>query len=336
MRVRNHCIAFALLHRASAVTKLFCGGIAHKIISILLTGILLAAFPLDCRAAGKLIAAVMSSDQPRYREAHKSFVKSLTARGYPPATTEIIVQTPNPDQLSWSNTIRKFNAYKPDLIVAYGAPAAAVAMKESNGIPVVSADIYAGELPAKGLCGVSSRVPMITLLKTLQDIRPFRRIGIIYTGRETGSQRQRDDIRKLALQLGVSITEVNAATTAALENGLTSLIERSDTIIATESSIVCRNFDRIIARSRAHNIPVASTMPDSAEKGALVSLEISPQEQGHLAAGIAVRLLEGATPEHLSLLTPRSIDLVVNMRVAREMGLNLPFPVLGSATRVIR
>ena len=230
----------------------------------------------------------------------------------------------------------KFNAYKPDLILAYGAPAAMTAMKESDGIPVVSADIYAGEQPIKGLCGVSSRVPMITLLKTLQDIRPYRRVGIIYNSRETGSLRQRDDIKKLALQLGASVAEINAPTTAALENGLPGLIERSDVIIATESSIVCRSFDRIITRTRAHNIPVAATMPDSAEKGALVSLEISPQEQGHLAAEIVVRILEGATTEHLSLLTPRRVDLIVNMRIAREMGLNLPFQVLGSATRVVK
>jgi putative ABC transport system substrate-binding protein len=296
----------------------------------------MASWSLDCYAAGKLIAVIMSSDQPRYREAHRAFVKSLTARGYPPATTEIMLQTPNPDQLSWSNTVRKFNAYKPDLIVAYGAPAASVAMKESNGIPVVSADIYTSEQPIKGMCGVSSRVPMITLLKTLQDISPYRRIGIIYTSRETGSQRQRDDLKKLALQLGMSVAEVNAATSATLENGLTSLMERSDVIVATESSVVCRNFDRIITRTRGKNIPVAATMPDAAEKGALVSLEISPQEQGHLAAEIVVRILEGAAPEHLSLLTPRQIDLIVNMRIAREMGLNLPFPVLGNATRVIK
>jgi putative tryptophan/tyrosine transport system substrate-binding protein len=317
--------------------KLFSAVNTQKIISILLTGSLLAVWPLDCRAAGRLIAAIMSSDQPRYREAHRAFVNSLAARGYPLTTTEIILQTPNPDQLSWSNTIRKFNAYKPDLIVAYGAPAALTAMTEANSIiPVVSVDIYTTEQPAKGMCGVSSRVPMITLLKTLQDIRPYRRLGIVYTSRETGSQRQRDDIRKLAVQLGLSVAEINVATPVALENGLTSLVERSDVIIATESSIVCRNFDRIITRTKARNIPVAATMPDSAEKGALVSLEISPQEQGHLAAEIVVRILEGADPEHLTLLAPRRVDLIVNMRTAREMGLNLPFTVLGNSTRVIK
>jgi putative ABC transport system substrate-binding protein len=278
----------------------------------------------------------MSSDQPRYREAHRSFVKSLAARGYTAATTEIILQTPNPDPLSWSNTIRKFNAYKPDLMVAYGSPAAVVAMRESDGIPVVSADVYATDHPAKGMCGVSCRVPMVTLLKTMQEIRPYRRIGILYTSREAGSQRQADDIKKIALQLGVSVVDGNFVTNAALEAGLNAFMDRVDVMIATESSIVCRNFDRIIARSKSHNKPVAATMPDSAEKGALVSLEINPQEQGHLAAEIAVRILEGANPEHLSLLTPRRVELIVNMRAAREMGINLPFSVLGNATRVIK
>lgn len=307
-----------------------------KLICIALAGIILAGWAMDCHAAGKLIAAIMSSDQPRYREAHRSFVKSLTARGYPPATTEIILQAPNPDPLSWSNTIRKFNAHRPALILAYGASAAQVAMKESEGIPVVSADVYTSEQPVKGMCGVSSRVPMITLLKTLQEIHPYRRIGILYTSREAGSKRQADDIKKAATQLGVKIVEGNFSSTAALDAGISAFIEGIDVVIATESSIVYRNFDRIASRAKLHNKPVAATMPDAAEKGALVSLEISPQEQGHLAAEIAVRILEGATPEHLSLLAPRRVELIVNMRIAQEMGINLPFTVLGNATRVIK
>jgi putative ABC transport system substrate-binding protein len=307
-----------------------------KVFCIVLLGLLLVGWTIYGHAAVTVIAAFMSSDQPRYREAHRSFVKSLAARGYAPSTTEIILQIPNPDPLSWSNVIRKFNAYKPDLIVAYGASAALTAMKESDGIPVVSVDIYATEQPAKGMCGVSSRLPMTTLLKTLQEIHPCRRIGIIYTSREAGSQRQADDIKKIVRQLGVMVAEGNFTTTAALDAGLNAFIERVDALITTESSIVCRNFDRVISRAKTHNKPVAAIMPDSAEKGALVSLEINPQEQGYLAAEIAVRILEGATPEHLTLLTPQRVELIVNMRVAHDMGITVPFSVLNNATRVIK
>ena len=287
-------------------------------------------------AAGKVIAAIMSSDQPRYREAHRAFVKSLGGHGYTPATTEIILQVPNPDPLSWSNTIRKFNAYRPDLIVAYGAPAALVAMKEAVGIPVVSVDMYASERPQRGTCGVSSRVPMITLLKTMQDIRPFRKVGVMYNQREAGSHRQTEDVRKAALQLGTHVIDINVSSAAAVDSALTSVLNDVDVLVLTESGIVSRQFDRIIARAKARNIPVIATMPDAAIKGALVSLEINPQEQGQMAAEVAQRLLGGEKADALSLLAPRRIDMVINMKVAHDLGITIPFPVLSNATRILK
>jgi putative ABC transport system substrate-binding protein len=294
----------------------------------------------DCHAAGKVIAAVMSSDQPRYRDAHQAFVKSLAALGYSSANVEIILQAPNPDPLSWSNTIRKFNAYRPDLIVAYGAPAAFVATKESDGIPVVSVDVFVSDGPHRGMCGVSSRVPLITLIKTFKEsreyIKPSRRIGVIYNSRESGSQKQLEEIKKFAPQYDMIVMEANVASAAALEAALPSLLDHSDVIFATESGLVSRQFSKIILRTKTRNIPVLATMPGAAEKGALMSLEIDPEEQGHLAADIATRILEGARQDHLSLISPRRIELVVNMRAAQQLGINLPFSVLSNASRVIK
>lgn len=292
--------------------------------------------PAPGHAANKVIAAMMSSDQPRYREAHKALIKALSAHGYTSANTEIILQTPNPDPLSWSNTVRKFNAYRPDLIVAYGASASQVAMREAKGIPVVSVDVYTSEQPVRGTCGVSSRVPMVTMLKILQEIRPYRRIGVIYNSREIGSVRQLEDLKKSAAQLGMQVVGANAASAAAVDAALTALLDKIDVIVATECGIVYRQLERIVARAKARNIPVVSTIPEASEKGALVSLEISPQEQGTLAAGVALRILEGARTEQLSLLTPRRVDLIINMHIAHDMGITIPFPVLGNATRIVK
>ena len=293
-----------------------------------------------CHAAGKVIAAVMSSDQPRYREAHHAFVKSLATLGYTSADVEIILQTPNPDPLSWSNTIRKFNAYRPDLIVAYGASAALTAMKESDGIPVVSVDVFLSEGQQRGMCGVSSRVPLVTLIKTFKDsreyIKPFRRLGVIYNSREVGSQKQLDEIKKIAPRFDMIVTEANVASAVALDAALPSLLDHSDVIFATESGLVSRQFSKIIARTKARNIPVLATMPGAAEKGALISLEIDPAEQGYLAADIATRILEGARQNRLSLLSPRRIELIINLHAAQELGINLPFTVLSVASRVIK
>ena len=106
--------------------------------------------------------------------------------------------------------------------------------------------------------------------------------------------------------------------------------------IVTEGGILGQQFDQIIARAKARKVPIASTMPGAAEKGAIVSLEINPQEQGHLAAEMAARILEGAKTEFLPLVPPHQIELVINVRRAREIGMEVPYPILRSATRTIQ
>lgn len=282
------------------------------------------------------ISAIMSSDQPRYREAHRAFVKSIATHGYKEPSTEIFLHSPNSDPLSWVAEVRKLNISRPDLIVTYGAPASLTAVHEASGIPVVSVDVFASEQPLKGLCGVSSRVSMVNLLKTLQSIHHYQRIGVLYSPREFGSQQQLDDIKKFAGKLGITVLEGSVSSLNALDTELGRLLDKCEAIVVTEGSIFGQQFDQIAARAKSRKIPIASTMPDAAVKGAVVSLEINPQEQGYLAAEIAVRILEGAKTEFLPLIRPQRIDLVINMRRAREIGIEVPFSVLRSATRLIK
>jgi putative ABC transport system substrate-binding protein len=291
---------------------------------------------LPVRSCAVTIAAIMSSDQPRYHEAHRAFVKSIAAHGYKPPSTEITLHTPNSDPLSWGAEVRKLNGSRTDLIVTYGAPASLVAVREASGIPVVSADVFASDQQVKGLCGVSSRVSMVTLIKTLREIRPYKRIGVLYSPRESGSQQQLDDVKKFAAKLGITVLEGSVSSVAALDAELNWLFDKCEAVVVTEGGIFGQQFERISARSKARKIPIASTMPDGAEKGAIVSLEINPQEQGYLAAKIAVRILEGAKTEFLPLVRPQRVDLVINMRRAREIGIEVPFAVLRSATHLIK
>lgn len=294
----------------------------------------LTSHPLLAEAT--TITAVFSSDQPRYREAHQSFVKALAANGYQTPTTEILLYSPNPAPLSWSSDIRKLLNNKPDLLITYGAPAAYAAAKENSTVPVISADVFAPEQPPKGVCGVSSRVSMVTLLKTLHKVRSYQRLGVLYSPREPGSQHQLDDIRKNAAKLGITIFESSIASVSQLESEFPKLLDKCEAVVVTEGEILGQQFDRIVAKAKSRRIPVAATMPDAAERGAVVSLEINPHDQGYLAAEMAVRVLEGARTEFLPLVRPQRVDLVINMRKAREIGIEVPLVAQHNATRIIK
>lgn len=309
----------------------------HRLMTVifLLVGII-ASMTLPVWASVTTIAAIMSSDQPRYREAHRSFVKAISNHGYIYPSTEITLSSPGSDPPSWPAEFRKLSNSRPDLIVTYGAPASLSAVHDAAGIPVLSVDVYTSEQSPRGVCGVSSRVSMVNLLNSLLAIRPCQRIGVLYSPREHGSLQQLEDMKKFSAKLGITLLEGSVSSAGNLDTELNRLLDKCEAVIVTEAGLFSQQFDRIIARSKAKKIPVASTMPDAAERGAVVSLEINPQEQGYLAAELAVRILEGAKTEFLPLIRPHRIDLVINMRQAREIGIEVPFAVLRSASRLIK
>lgn len=297
-------------------------------------------------AAGKLVAALLTCDLPRYREAHRAFMKALVQKGYDQSNVEVITQTPNPDPISWANSIRKFNAIGADIIISYGDSATIAAMKEANDIPIVFADVYAPvengiarsmNSTGRNIAGITSKVPLVTLLRTAGAVKSIRSLGVIYSSREEGSLAQLREARRVAAQLGVGLVEVNVASSAGLDSALITLFSaRADCIYVTESTAAGRGFEKIVHRASEMRTPVISQMPGAAHKGALVSLEADPVEQGQVAADYAARILAGKKPSQLPVATPKRVDLIVNLKMAKSLDLHVPFPVLSAATRVVK
>jgi len=311
----------------------------------LLVAVMLAFPALPAHAAGKLVGAVLTSDLPRYREAHRAFVKTLAQRGYDQSKVDIILQSPNPDPISWANAIRKFNALNTDLIVSYGAPATLTAMREVDDTPIVFVDVYGpvetGVSPSmtttgRNMTGVSSKVPMITLIKTILGIKPVNIMGVLYNSREAGSVVQMKEIKRIAASEGFVVVEANVTTPAGLDGVLSSFLSKVDCIFVAESSLASQNFEKIVHRANAKRIPVISQMPEASDKGALVSLEVNPTEQGQIAGDYAAKILSGKKAGQFPVLTPKKVDLVVNLRAAKALALHVHFQVLSAATRILK
>jgi len=321
--------------------------VAKFIRHTLLILLLLIFFSNDhAHAAGKLVAAVLTGDTSRYRDAHRSFVKTLAQKGYDQGNIDIVVQTPNPDPISWANAIRKFNALRADIIVTYGAPATIAALREAEDIPVVFVDVYgpvetgiarSNSLTGRNTTGVSSKVPLMTLLKSATEIKPITNLGVLYNSREIGSVVQLKEVKRLAAQMGFAVVEANVASTAALDTALNSVIAtKVDFIFVTESAMVSRGLEKIVHRASAVKVPIISLLPDSCEKGGLVSLEINPSEQGQLAAEVAAKILSGKKAGQLPISTAKKVELIVNLRAAKALDLHVPFHVLNAATKIIK
>lgn len=290
-------------------------------------------------AAEKTVGVVLSSDLPRYKEAHAAFVSALAKQGFGPGKATVYLQTPNPDQMSWVNSVRKFVGVEADVIVTFGGAATAAAVKETDTIPVVFAFVYdpdACKVKKKNSTGVNSKVPMVTLLKTLKSVTPFSKLAVVYNPDEVDSVEQYDDAVKNGGPLGYQVNKVGCKSPGEVKGKTVAAAGSSDAVFVTCSSTVGKGAAGAISACTSAGKPVVTQSPDLAEHGALLTLAPSAAEQGALAAELVAKVLSGAAVSSLPVENARKVDLVLNLKAAKALGLKVPFDVLNAATKVIQ
>jgi len=302
-------------------------------------------FPGPVAAADKFVAVVITGDLERYRMAHDSFVKILHAGGMTEDKVQIYVQTPNPDLMSWVNSIRKAVGVGADLIVTYGAPATLAAKQTAKGVPVLFADVYDPvalgivkdlAVPGGDITGVSSKTPLETLVKAHAEIENTSKIGALYSEEDPGSLQQVKDLEQLAGQYGFTVIKTSVSSEADLHAALNGPVGAANALFVSESALLNLHIDKIMAFASSKSKPVLSQVPGLCEKGALMTLEADPTEQGQLAAVHALQILGGSKAYTLPVRTPKKVALVINMQTAAKLNLKVPFQALSMATKVIK
>lgn len=320
-----------------------------KLKKIILTALLIAALTVVAQppALGKdqFVAVVITGNLPRYKEAHEAFVKILRTGGMGEDKVKVYVQTPNPDQMSWANSVRKAVGVGADLIITYGAPVTLVAKKEASGVPLLFADVYdpvalgvVKDLNITGgdISGVSSNTPVDTLIKTFSQVRPVKRIGVLYSSKEAGAALQCKRVEDLGGKFGYGVVKADVRSTGEIAAALQKFGSQVDGIYVAESVAITQGLKEVLAFSQTHSLPIISQIPGLADQGALLTLESDPVEQGQLLGVHAIQVLNGQKIFTLPVRSPKRISLVINLKTAERLGIKMSFEALSSATRVIK
>lgn len=306
--------------------------------------ILVADAPL-LFAEQQFVASIITGDLQRYQDAHDAFMKILRAGGMGEDKVKIYVQTPNPDVMSWANSIRKAVGGGADLIITYGAPVTLVAQKEAKNTPVLFADVYdpvalgiVKDLAATGgaISGIASTTPVETLARTLSEIQPPKVILALFSSSEQGSLLQEKRMAEQGKKFGFSVIKADIKNRDAARKAISDAAGKADAVYITESIQLTQWVQELISLAHEKRLPVLTQIPGSGEKGAFLTLEADPVEQGQLLAVHALQVLGGQKVFTLPVRTPKKVALVVNMKVAEQLGITVPFQALSLATRVIK
>ena len=244
--------------------------------------------------------------------------------------------------------IRESVAEAPAVIVVGGLTAARYARDATTTVPVVvgtSSDLVDAGLvqslahPGGNITGISDLTDEVTV-KRLQLVKAAlpkaSRVVLLVNPEFPATAKIETSVRAAAPSLGLSVTLLSARDRASLEKALDSLeTSRPDALIATEALSVQLSAE-LIKRATALRVPVVHFWPGTAEQGALLSYQADIHDNFRRAAGYVDKILKGAKPGDLPIYQSARYEFVVNAKVARTLGLNLPPGFYARADRVIQ
>jgi putative ABC transport system substrate-binding protein len=302
---------------------------------ILIAALLFQAAPAP--AADKIVGVVMSGNIGYYQEIHKAFEAALVKEGFDHRTVDTLLQMPSPDPMSWTNAARRLAVAEVNVLVTYGAPAALAAIREAKGIPIVFAGVYdpsAVGVSAKNVTGISSAVPMTSLLKYAKRIVPFTRLAVVYNEQEPDSVRQANELIQLESQYGFQT--VRMAVRRSADAGKLVFTGKADAVFISVSAVVNEAIDVFVKTAHDAKVLTFSQTGGTAEHGVILCLAPRATEQGAAAARFTARMLKGEKPANMSAEFPKEVDLVLNLKEAESLGIKVPPDLITDAMQVIK
>jgi putative ABC transport system substrate-binding protein len=238
----------------------------------------------------------------------------------------------------------------PDLIVTGSVVAAQVMLQESRSIPIVFANISdpvgVGLIPSlaypgRNITGFTAfeYTTAGKWLETLMEIAPhIMRVAVVFGATEIGPHGENffRAIQAAAPSFNVNVTAIRVRNSADIEPAVDQFAATPNGgLIGAAEPGAIRNRDLIIGLAARHHLPAVYPFRFFVEEGGLASYGIDLNDQYRRAASYVDRILKGANPADLPVQAPDKFELIINLKTAKALGIDIPESFLLRADEVI-
>ncbi len=147
---------------------------------------------------------------------------------------------------------------------------------------------------------------------------------------------QVQDLQAAARSLGLEIEPLTASNDSEIDAAFAALSKlRVGGLVISADSFLFSRKERLAELAARHATPAIFGFREFAVAGGLISYGASPSDQHRIVGVYLGRILNGEKPANLPVQQATKVELVVNLKTAKALGLNLPLPILGRADEVI-
>ena len=261
----------------------------------------------------------------------------------------IDVRFPAADVAKARAVVMELISLTPDLLVSNTNLVTAVVQAEIRTIPIVF--IFVGDPVGSGFVSDDAR-PNGNLtgfanwdspamvgkwLELLKEAAPHvERIGFMMHPETPALMRYFKSAEALAPALKVKLVMLGVHDADQIDRGLTSFAaERNGGFVVGPHAVTLTNRDLIVALAARLRLPALYPLAFYAKAGGLISYGFDPINQFQQGAGYVDRILRGAKPADLPVQYPTKLQLAINLKTAKTLGLELPPTLLARADEVI-
>jgi putative ABC transport system substrate-binding protein len=235
-----------------------------------------------------------------------------------------------------------------DLIVTRGTPAAKAAKGATETVPIVMAAIAeplgVGVVvnlahPGGNVTGLSAFVTelagkRIEMLKAAHP--PIARVGLLQNMSNPASPPQWEATRATAAALGLAAEVLDVRTEEDIAGAFAALVSlKLDALSVGIDALTQAKAETIVGLAAEHKLLTAYPAREFVEMGGLMSYGPSYPDLYYRAAGLIDKIFKGAKPGDLPVEQPTKLELVINLKTAKVLGVAVPQSLLVRADEVI-
>jgi putative ABC transport system substrate-binding protein len=236
----------------------------------------------------------------------------------------------------------------PDVVLAHGASTVVALLEATRSVPIVFVNVadpvgggFVGSLaqPGGNATGFASLEYSLSgkWPELLKQIAPaMTRIAVLRDPSTPSGSAQFGVIQAVASPLRLEVSPIDVRDAGEIERAVTAFARSANgglIVGASGGALVHR--DLIVSLAARHKLPAVSFDRSFVRAGGLISYGSDHLDQYRRAVGYVDRILKGEKPADLPVQTPTKYELVINLKTAKALGLDVPATLLARADEVI-